>query len=279
MLAGLLNKHGLKARVAENETISAGKLLPLAPDSDLILDSYKPESAMPRCDLRQDDGTLDPLAPSKVLTVMCHPNNRIQREKMLGNIQKVTGEGKPRRHPLTSEGFFAEVRRVDRRAAVAGWLLQVMIQLHSNGFRGSLNEAIPLVAAPLPKWTNPQGPYWSKTCHIGHHPRSRGNILRAYNDFRSVAHLWAALHHGQQHNRLYIWPGSPKTLPTFIAYAEAILDLACRLPSLARGRRFAMSRSEAWRFTVPNLQRVTLMASPLTDEQLEIFTSRKSVQH
>jgi len=80
MLAGLLNKHGLKARVAENETISAGKLLPLAPDSDLILDSYKPESAMPRFDLRQDDGTLDPLAPSKVLTVMCHPNNRIQRE-------------------------------------------------------------------------------------------------------------------------------------------------------------------------------------------------------
>ena len=55
---------------------------------------------MPRFDLRQDDGTLDPLAPSKVLTVMCHPNNRIQREKMLGNIQKVTGEGKPRRHPL-----------------------------------------------------------------------------------------------------------------------------------------------------------------------------------
>ena len=32
---------------------------------------------------RQEDGTLDPLAPFKVLTVMCHPNNRIQREKML----------------------------------------------------------------------------------------------------------------------------------------------------------------------------------------------------
>ena len=82
---------------------------------------------MPRFDLRQDDGTLDPLAPFKVLTVMCHPQNRIQREKMLGNIQKETGEGKPRRHPLTSEEFISEVRRIDRRAAIAGGLLLTMI--------------------------------------------------------------------------------------------------------------------------------------------------------
>ena len=78
-------------------------------------------------DLRQNDGTLDPLAPFKVLTVMCHPNNRIQREKMLGNIQKETGEGNPRRHPLTSEDFIDEVRRVDRRAAIGGGLLLTMI--------------------------------------------------------------------------------------------------------------------------------------------------------
>jgi hypothetical protein len=106
---------------------------------------------MPRFDLRQDDGTLDPLAPFKVLAVMCHPTSMIQRVKLLGNIQKETGEGKPRRHPLTSAEFFAEVRRVDRKAAVAGGLLQVMIQLQSNGYRASLNEAIPLFAAPLPR--------------------------------------------------------------------------------------------------------------------------------
>jgi hypothetical protein len=85
--------------------------------------------------------------------------------------------------------------------------------------------------------------------------------------------LWAALLHSQQHNRQDIWPGSPKTLPTFIAYSEAILDLACPLP---RGRRFAMSRLEAWRFTMPNLERVTLTALPLTSEQLEILNEQES---
>jgi len=110
---------------------------------------------MPRFDLRQDDGTLDALAPFKVLTAMCHPNDRLQREKMLGTIQKETGEGKPRRHPQTPEEFIHEVRRVDTRAAVAGSLLLAMIQLHSNGYRASLNQAIPLIAALLPEWVQP----------------------------------------------------------------------------------------------------------------------------
>jgi hypothetical protein len=48
---------------------------------------------MPRFDLRQNNGTLDPLASFKALAVMCHPHNRVQREKMLGNIQLETGVG------------------------------------------------------------------------------------------------------------------------------------------------------------------------------------------
>ena len=52
---------------------------------------------MPRFDLRQDDGTLHPLAPFKVLAVMCHPIDRIRREKMLGTIEKETGVARPRR--------------------------------------------------------------------------------------------------------------------------------------------------------------------------------------
>jgi hypothetical protein len=232
---------------------------------------------MPRFDLRQDDGTLDPLAPFKVLAVMCHPTNRIQREKMLGSIQKETGQGRPRRRPLTSQEFMAEVRRVDRRAAIAGSLLLTMIQLHCNGERASLNQAILLAAAFLPTWQQPQGPYWSKTCHLDHHPHSKAKMLEAYNRYRSVAHLWAAVLHGQQHNRQDIWPGSPNTLPTFVAYTEAILDLACRLPSLTRGRRFAMSRSEAWRFTIPRVQPVILDVSPLDDEQLAILNDQENL--
>jgi hypothetical protein len=70
---------------------------------------------VPLFDLRQDDGTVDPLAFFKVLTVMCHPNNLARREKMLGNIQKETGWGKPRRRLLTSEGFMRAKFRRGRR--------------------------------------------------------------------------------------------------------------------------------------------------------------------
>lgn len=114
---------------------------------------------MPRFDLRQDDGTLDPLASFTVLAVMCYPDNRVRREKMLGNIQKESGVGQPRRRPFTSDAFMEEVRHADRRAAVAGGLLLTRLQLHQNGYRASLNRVIPLVSTLLPKWKQPQGPY------------------------------------------------------------------------------------------------------------------------
>jgi hypothetical protein len=226
---------------------------------------------MPIFNLRQDDGTLHPLAAFKVLAVMCHPNDRIQREKMLGIVQQETGEGKPRRRALTSEEFIDEVRR-RTRAAVAGGLILTMFQLQSSDHNPSLNNAIPLVVAGLPKWEQPEGPYWSRDCHVGHHSYSRENILAAFNEFRSVAHLWATLLHGQQHNRQDIWPGSLDTLPTFLAHAEAILDLACCLPSFARGQRYCMSRLGAWRFKIEDSQRITLASSPLTAEQHAILS-------
>jgi hypothetical protein len=231
---------------------------------------------MPHFDLRNKNGKIDSLAPFKVLAVMCHPTNRLRRERMLAHVQKETGQGQPRRRPLSSEEFKAEVRRITRRASVAGGLLLTMIQLHANGYRGSLNQALPLVAALLPKWQQPGGPYWSKDCHVGHHPHDRENMLSAYNENRSVAHLWAAALHGQQHDRQDIWPGSTHTLPTFLAYAEAILDLACRLPSFVPGCRFAMSQPASWRFTVPELWPVTLGGLPFSSEQLAIFDEHLS---
>jgi hypothetical protein len=235
---------------------------------------------MPHFDLRNKDGKIDPLGPFKVLAVMCHPTSRLSRERMLAHIQRGTGQGQPRRRPFSSEEFMAQVRRVDRRAAVAGGLLLTMIQLDANGYRGSLNQALPLIAALLPQWQQPEGPYWSKDCHVGHHPHDRKNMLSAYKEYRSVAHLWAAALHGQQYDREDIWPGSTRTLPTFLAYAEAILDLACRLPSFVPGRRFAMSQSASWRFTVPELPPVTLAGLAFSSEQLAIFNEhlgRKSL--
>jgi hypothetical protein len=149
--------------------------------------------------------------------------------------------------------------------------LLTMLQLHASDSEPSLNSATPLVAALLPRWSQPLAPYWSKECHFAHHPCSRESMLRAYREYRSVSYLWAALIYGGQYEREDIWPGSTTTLPTFIAYAEAILDLACRLPSFTRGRRFAIKRSEAWIFTLPHLRRITLTALPIADEQLAIL--------
>ena len=176
---------------------------------------------MPRFDLRQDEGTLDPLAIFKVLAVMCHPNDRIQREKMLGIIEKETGVARPRRHPVTAEAFMQEIPLTFRRAAVAGSLLLTMLQLHHSGRRASLNQAIPLVIPLLPEWQQPQSPYWSEICHFEHRPRSKTTMLQAYNQFRTVAHFWA---------RAPAWSGARPA-----RYLARVTGDASDVPFLRRG--------------------------------------------
>ena len=82
---------------------------------------------MPQFDLRNKDGKIDPLAPFKVLAVMCHPTSRLRREQVLAPIQKETRQGTASTAAVSSEEFMAEVRRNSRRAAVAGGLTQTMI--------------------------------------------------------------------------------------------------------------------------------------------------------
>ena len=112
---------------------------------------------------------------------MCGPHDRVLREKMIGSVQKESRVGQPRGRPATRQTFRDEIRRAERRAAVAAGLLLTMLQLHSNGYRPSLNPAIPLVSALLPKWKQPEGPYWSKTWHFEHWPRAKDSMLRAYD--------------------------------------------------------------------------------------------------
>jgi hypothetical protein len=76
-------------------------------------------------------------------------------------------------------------------------------------------------------------------------------MLGAYEAYRSVAHLWAALIHGGQHERKDIWPDSVATLPIFLSYADAILEIASRLPNPHRDRRFVLTPSEVWSFELP----------------------------
>ena len=228
---------------------------------------------MPRFDLRQDDETLKPLAPFQMLAVMCCPTDRRRREGMMGNIQATSGMAMPRRKAFSSEEFRREVRLSSLKAAVSGGLLLTRLQLHLNGYPFSLARAMPLVKALLPAWEQQTGGTWPKDPRSRQWPHSRRKMLAAYDEYRSVAHLWAALIHGGQHERADIWPASIETIPVMLSYAEALLEIASRLPSPQRDHRFALTQSEVWSFMIPRklVLRRTLEALPLNQDQLQIL--------
>lgn len=233
---------------------------------------------MPRFNLLQDDGTLEPLAPFKVLAVMCHPNSLKRREEMLALLHSKTGHGRPRRSSLTEDAFQREVKLTSPRGVVAGSILLTRLQLHQKNLKYSLNQALPLVSALLPKWEQPTGCDWSSDAHVGHHPHNLRKMRQTYNQFRSVAHLWAALIHGGQHSKEDICPGSLETLPTFLSYANCFLDMDCALPIPANERRYSGTRSKAWGFTIPKglSKTVTLEAFPLHEDQWRILNEHKA---
>ena len=232
---------------------------------------------MPRFDLREDDTSLDPLAPFKVLAVMCHPTSLERREEMLALLHSETGHGQSRRSPLTEDAFQREVKLTSPRGVVAGLVLLTRLQLHQQGLRYSLNQALPLVSALLPKWEQPEGYNWSRDAHVGHHPHNLQKMRLTYKQFNSVAYLWAALIYGGQNDREDICPESLETLPTFLAYANCLLEMDRALPSPASDRRHSVTRSKAWMFTIPEDLRktVTLEALPLHEEQWHILNERK----
>lgn len=233
---------------------------------------------MPRFELRTDGDAVDSLAPFKVLAVMCHPEDVVRREQQLALIQRGSGQGRPRREPLVPNRFNEEVKLAAHRAGVAGGLLLTMLQLQGNGHAATLNCAIPLVSALLPEWTKWDERNWSKESHMSHHPRSRRKMLDAFKSYRTVAHLWAAMIYGGEEGRRDIWPGSIDTLPTFLAYADCFLNMACGLPWRGRDRRFALDRSQSWVFTIPKrfIKSVSLQALPFNEEQICILNEQTS---
>ncbi len=96
---------------------------------------------MPIFDLRDQSGGLHPLAPFKVLAVMCHPTDRKMRERMLAPIQRETGTQTPRAASLSHDQIMREVQLRGNRAGLAGGLLLTLLQLRENGFRHTASTA------------------------------------------------------------------------------------------------------------------------------------------
>jgi len=231
---------------------------------------------MPFFDLRRDDQSLDPMASEKTLAVMLHPGNRHAREAMLARVQRETGQGNARRKPFSKDEFFRLALQSSSKGAVAGALLLTRLQLHLNGYIPSFNRAQPLVLDLLPLWEQAASSNWSRDAHLGHVPRSRSKMLVAWNEFREVAHLWAAAIHGLQHDRKDIWPMPSTQVPTFLAYADRFLELGCELPSHNRTQRFCLIRADAWTFGLPDpVKRIKLDALPLRPEQRKILDDRR----
>lgn len=228
---------------------------------------------MPIFDLRQNEDSFKSLAPFQVLSVMCYPNDRVRRERMIAHIQAGTGGVTPRRQPLSGEEYRSEVRLAALRGNVAGSLLLSRLQLHLCGRHFSLDRAMRLARSLLPGWQQPSGGSWPRDASLHQWPHSRRKMLDAYDEFRPVAHLWAGLLYGGQQERHDIWPGSLQTLPVFLAYSESILQLAFQVPTPRREQRFVLTPREAWRFVIPEnvVLRKTLQGLPLNEEQLRVL--------
>lgn len=235
----------------------------------------KVSEIMPVLNIKIANGVLHPLAAFKVLALMCNPKNSRARQQMMATVQGGTGVGTPRAKAFTNDEFVREVKLRANRGLVAGALLLTSIQLDASGRRASLNNAIPLVGILLDTWIQSVGPFWSPDCHVGHKPRSRRNMLDAFDEFLSVAHLWAALLHGGQQEREDIWPGSPETLPIFLAYASSLMQMGQSVKWGGRDRRFLLSSRAMWTVSLPErLKEVRPVRSlPLAEEQLAALPS------
>ena len=218
---------------------------------------------MRQFDLRKKNEVLDPLAPFKVLSLMCHPRDLQARERMMGLILQGIGE-KPRRSPESGDEFISSVQRGAHKGLVAGSILLTRLQLQLLGYpHFTLSAATPLTRAHLSfeRPRNFEKRNWDASTREA--PVSASGMRAAYELFLPVAHLWAAWLHGLQHNRSDIFPGSNECLPTFLAFANCILRLACALPAPNRKQRFALTSREAWTIILPEHLRLEKELRPL----------------
>jgi hypothetical protein len=224
---------------------------------------------MPTLDLRDAACGLHPLASFKLLAVMCHPRDPVARQRMLAHLRRETGCGTPRVAALDRETFLCLVERDGRRGQLAGALLLTMLQLHGNGQPATLEAAIAIVAAQLPRWAQLQAPEWHRDLNTGHTPHSRRKARESFTHWRPVVHFWAAYVHAHEHRRADISLELNATLPRFIAYAEAFADLASRTRWLSRNGPLVPPSGQRWTAAIPAHLRETrsVKTMPLHPEQ------------
>ena len=232
---------------------------------------------MPVVVLRTTDGGWHPLAPFRILAVMCHPYSRELRRRMLSLVEAETYVGPARRAKLDSNAFQDEVRRAKVRSMLVGDLLLYLIQLHAHERPATITRALKLVTAPYPRWQQPTGAAWriedQRAPRIRIH---RAAVMDAFHDYLPVAHLWAAFVVNIVEEPERFWQATESTLPTLIGVAKGLEDLAATIPWRGRDRQYLFERRRAWRFAFPGSEadRITRIRESIA-QHIPLLTPRQ----
>ena len=211
---------------------------------------------MPKADFRLRNDALDPLAPVKVLAVMCHPASPRGREGMLRAApQSITIPRNNASRELASDIWLRDLwdeflahRRV---AVLAGVLVLALTQLRTLNRRGESGLLLSLAAGIAQQWEQ------MLDGDVPAAARSEADILATFQAYRSVSHLWAALVYGGLKKRPDIEPFSAQSLPTFLAYGEEIARLAAGVPWEGRPAELELDPEALWTFMLPPVLRKT----------------------
>ncbi len=212
---------------------------------------------MPRADFRYKDNGLDPLALVKLLAVMCHPTDPRRREGMLRQRpasitiarHQAPGFGTMEASADALWSEFAEHKAV---AGLAGAYCLALAQLSALGRRGEAAPALRLAVDIAGQWETALRREAAVQPAGRSLPRAEAEIGDAFERYRSVSHLWAALVYGSVHGRRDITPTGLNAMALFLAYSTEIARLAGALQWVDAGGPLPLSPSTLWTFILPD---------------------------
>ncbi len=217
---------------------------------------------MPRADFRIKGDALDPLAPVKVLAVMCHPSDARGREVILRRIpEKITVSRYQRAQGYSDEPWFreiwAEFRKHRQSGALAGALALALGQQSIAGRSGMADFVMQLATSIAVEWIQVVDLEAETQFGLQSALPSEAQIASAFHRYRGVCHLWAALVYGRLKYRQNITPLSTQTLPTFLAFAEEIARLATASGWPREEPATTLTADALWSFILPEAVRKT----------------------
>lgn len=212
---------------------------------------------MPRADFRYKDNSLDPLALVKLLAVMCHPTDPRGREGMLRQQPRSITVA---RHQTPAFGTmeasadapWGEVAEHKAVAGLAGAYCLALAQLSALGRHGEAASALRLAVDIAGQWETALRGEAAVQPAGRSLPRTEADICDAFERYRSVSHLWAALVYGSVHGRRDITPNGLHAMALFLAYSTEIARLACALRWADAGGPLPLSFGTLWTFILPD---------------------------